>query len=69
MEELMNIREVGKVLSVSPATVIDLVKCGELAAYKVGGARVDRSRVNHSTSGLRFEAQDVREYLASVLIK
>lgn len=69
MEELLNIREVSKVLSVSPATVIDLIKYGELPAYKVGGARADLNTISYSTSGIRIKAQDVREYLASVLIK
>jgi predicted DNA-binding transcriptional regulator AlpA len=35
VEELMNIREVCKVLGVSPATVINLVAAGELPAYRV----------------------------------
>ena len=69
MDEMMNIREVSKVLSVNPATVVDLIKAGDITGYKVGGTRVDRSTVNYSTSGIRFKAQDVREYLTSVLIK
>jgi excisionase family DNA binding protein len=69
MEEMLNIREVSKVLSVSPQTVVDLIKAGDIPGYKVGDVRVDKDSLTYSTNGIRFKAQDVREYLASVLIK
>ena len=69
MEELMNIREVCKVLGVSPATVIDLVATGELASYRVLGTPVDRKTVSYDSRGLRFKPSDLREYLSRVLIK
>jgi excisionase family DNA binding protein len=69
MEEMLNIREVSKVLSVHPNTVVELIKAGDIPGYKVGGNRVDKDSLNFSTSGIRFKAQDVREYLTSVLIR
>ena len=67
---MLNIREVAKVLSVNPSTVVDLIKAGELPGYRVaGGKQIDRETLNYSTSGIRFMASDVRKYLTSVLIK
>lgn len=68
MEEMMNIREVGKVLGVSAATVIDQVAAGDLPAYRVLGTRVDKESVTYDTTGLRFKPSDLRDYLSSVLI-
>ncbi len=68
MEELMNIREVCKVLGISPATVIDIVASGELPAYRVLGTRVDSGTVSYDSRGLRFKPSDLREYLSSVLV-
>jgi excisionase family DNA binding protein len=69
VEELMNIREVCKVLGVSPATVIDLVAAGDLQAYRVLGTKVDKQSVSYDSRGLRFKPTDIREYLSQVLIK
>jgi excisionase family DNA binding protein len=69
VEELMNIREVCKVLGVSPATVIDLVVAGDLPAYRVLGTQVDKEAVSYDSRGLRFKPTDLREYLSRVLIK
>jgi excisionase family DNA binding protein len=69
VEEMMNIREVCKVLGVSPATVIDLVAAGDLPAYRVLGTQVDKASVSYDTRGLRFKPTDLREYLSRVLIK
>ena len=68
VEEMMNIREVCKVLGVSPATVIDLVAGGDLSAYRVLGTRVDQESVSYDSKGLRFKPSDLREYLSSVLV-
>jgi excisionase family DNA binding protein len=69
MEEMMNIREVCKVLGVSPATVIDLVAAGELPAYRVLGTQVEKELVSYDSRGLRFNPSDLREYLSRILIK
>jgi excisionase family DNA binding protein len=69
VEELMNIREVCKVLGVSPVAVIDLVAAGELPAYRVLGTPVDQESVSYDSRGLRFKPTDLREYLSRVLIK
>jgi excisionase family DNA binding protein len=63
VEELMNIREVCKVLGVSPATVIDLVAAGELPAYRVLDTQVDKESVSYDSRGLRFKPTDLRGYL------
>lgn len=69
MEEMMNVREVGKVLGVSPSTVIDLIQAGSLPAYRVmGGAPVDRKSVGYTTTGLRIKPSDLREFLSNVLV-
>ena len=68
MEELMSIREVSKVLGVSPATVIDLVATGDLPAYRVLGSRVEGASVSYDSRGLRFKPSDLRDYLSNVLI-
>jgi len=69
VEEMMNIREVCKVLGVSPTTVIDLVATGELPAYRVLGTQIDKEIVSYDSRGLRFKPTDLREYLSQVLIK
>jgi len=69
VEEMMNIREVCKVLGVSPASVIDLVAAGDLPAYRVLGTQIDKEFVSYDSRGLRFRPSDVREYLSRVLIK
>ncbi len=69
MEEMMNVREVCKLLGVSPATVIDLVAAGELPAYRVLGTQVDKESVTYDSRGLRLKPSDLREYLSRVLIK
>jgi len=69
MEEMMNIREVCKVLGVSPATVIDLVAAGDLPAYRVLGTQVEKESVSYDSRGLRFNPSDLREYLSRILIK
>jgi len=69
MEEMMNIREVCKVLGVSPATVIDLVAAGDLPTYRVLGTQVDKEAVSYDSRGLRFRPSDLRDYLSRVLIK
>jgi len=69
VEELMNIREVCKVLGVSPATVIDLVAAGDLPAYRVLGTQVDKQSVSYDSRGLRFKPTDLRDYLSRILIK
>ena len=69
VEEMMNIREVCKVLGVSPVTVIDLVAAGDLQAYRVLGTQVDKQSVSYDSRGLRFKPTDIREYLSQVLIK
>ena len=68
MEELMNVREVSKVLGVSPATVIDLVAVGDLPAYRVLGSKVDGATVSYDSRGLRFKPSDLRDYLSNVLV-
>ena len=69
MEEMMNIRDVCKVLGVSPTTVIDLVAAGDLPAYRVLGTQVDKESVSYGSRGLRFRPSDLREYVSQVLIK
>jgi excisionase family DNA binding protein len=69
MEEMMNIREVCKVLGVSPVTVIDLVATGDLPAYRVLGTQVEQESVSYDSRGLRFRPTDLREYLSRVLIR
>jgi excisionase family DNA binding protein len=69
MEEMMNIREVCKVLGVSPATVIDLVAAGDVPAYRVLGTQVEKEAVSYDSRGLRFRPSDLREYLSRVLSK
>ncbi len=68
MEEMMNIREVSKVLGVSPAAVIDLVAADDLPAYRVLGTRVDNKAVNYDSRGLRFKPSDLRNFLSNVLV-
>ena len=69
MEELMNIREVSRILGISTTNVIDLVIAGEIQAYKVLGTPVDKDYVDYDTRGLRFRPTDIRKYLSAVLIK
>jgi excisionase family DNA binding protein len=52
LEEMMNIREVCKMLGVSPATVINLVAAGDLPAYRVLGTQVDKGAVSYDSRGL-----------------
>lgn len=68
MEELMSIREVSKVLGVSPAAVIDLVAADDLPAYQVRGTQVDNLSVTYDSRGLRFKPSDLREFLSNVLV-
>jgi excisionase family DNA binding protein len=69
VEEMMNIREVSKMLGISPATVIDLIASGKLPAYRVLGTQVDEESVTYDSRGLRFKPSDLREYLSQALIK
>lgn len=69
MEELLTIKDVKRVLGISYGVIIAHVKQGLIPAYKVTGEPVSRSEVTQSTSGLRFEPSDVREYLNKVLVK
>ena len=68
MEELMSIKEVSKVLGVSPAAVIDLVAADDLPAYQVRGTQVDNQSVTYDSRGLRFKPSDLREFLSNVLV-
>ena len=69
MEYLMNIKQVGKVLGLSPARIIELVQSGKLAAFRTYGGRVDRATVTETTFGLRFRPSDVEEYLNSTAVR
>jgi helix-turn-helix protein len=69
VEEMMNIREVSKMLGISPATVIDLVAAGDLPAYRVLDTPADEESVTYNSRGLRFKPSDLREYLSTVLVK
>jgi excisionase family DNA binding protein len=69
MEEMMSIRDVCKVLGVSPATVIDLVTAGDLPAYRVLGTPIEKESVSYDSRVLRFKPTDLREYLSRILIK
>ncbi len=69
MEDMMNIREVSKMLGISPTTVIDLVAAGKVPAYRVLGTQVDEESVTYDSRGLRFEPSDLRAYLSQALIK
>ncbi len=65
----MNIREVCKVLGVSPARVIDLVAAGDIPAYRVAGTCAEEVAVTYDTQGLRFKPSDLRRYLTSVIVQ
>ena len=68
MEEMMTLKEVKTILSVSPGVVIRMVQSGEMPAYKVTGSPVRREEVSLDTYGLRFKPSDIRDYLSKTLV-
>ncbi len=68
MEELLNIKDVKRILGVSPGVVIGFVQRGELPAYRFAGGRVDRAAVTPETQGLRFDPKDVRALMKKMLV-
>lgn len=69
MEELLTIRDLRRILGVSPGVIIGFVQRGELPAYRFAGGLVDRAAVTPETQGLRFELRDVRELMQKMLVK
>lgn len=70
MDELLTIRDLRRILGVSPGVIIGYVQRGALPAYRfVGGPKVDRSTVTRDTPGLRFELRDVRALMQEMMVK
>lgn len=69
MEDLYTVRDLKRILGVSPGIILGLVQRGELPAYRFVGGRVDRTDVTVETQGLRFEPKDVRELMQKMLVK
>ncbi len=69
MEELLTIRDLKRLLGVSPGVIIGFVQHGDLPAYRFAGGRVDRDNVTVETQGLRFNPNDVRELMQKMMVK
>lgn len=65
----MNIRDLKRILGVSPGVIIGFVQRGELPAYRFAGGRVDRDSVTPETTGLRFDPNDVRALMQEMMVK
>ena len=68
MDEPLTIRDLKRILGVSPGVIIGFVQRGELPAYRFAGGRVDRSAVTPETQGLRFESKDVRALMEKMSV-
>lgn len=69
MDELLTIRDLKRILGVSPGVIIGFVQRGDLPAYRFAGGRVDRVAVTPETQGLRFEIRDVRALMRQQMVR
>lgn len=69
MEEMLTVRDLKRLLGVSPGVIIGFVQRDELPAYRFAGGRVDRDTVTVETQGLRFEPKDVRKLMDKMMVK
>ena len=69
MDEMLTVRDLKRILGVSPGVIIGFVQRGELPAYRFAGGRMDRANVTPETTGLRFELKDVRALMQDMMVK
>ena len=69
MDEMLTVRDLKRILGVSPGVIIGFVQRGELPAYRFAGGRVDRANVTPETTGLRFDPVDVRALMQEMMVK
>lgn len=68
IEEFYTVRDLKRILGVSPGVVIGFVQRGLLPAYRFYGPPIDHRSVTTETQGLRFYPADVRELMQQKIL-